>query len=600
MKFTMKFLLSVFAFTFILSCSKDNDEEVKVDPITGLDFTITTNEENPLQVGVTPSATGAGSYKIYFDFVGAPETFETSDGTLVSYTYADETATYTIKVVASNSNGADDVELTKEHTVTVVPDTVIIDFESMDPPYFTGSKLEGYIEVVSGGVGDNKTAVGKIVNDGAAYTTANIINTKYIDLTGGDKTISIDFYQEAARTPKMMLKLEGNIIEGGYDIDKLVDAQAIAGWQTIEFDMSTANNSFPNHENPTVTHSQYSKIILFIAFEQTDYAGTYYIDNVTTGASFGNAQPDTDNDGVIDPIDECSTTAGTAELNGCPAGPSAIAPVPSRAEADVLSIFSDAYTSIPVAEIRTEWSANAITSIYEITSGENAIKGVIEADDGYAGISFGSSFDMTAHPTIHMDVWSPSLSNFRMKFEDADDAIEYTVPISATNTWVGVDIAIADFIVRTGDGIPAAANLAVFSGASAGQVFIDNIYLHNGEANVGNSDSSVLKLTLTVPEGSTAVRLTGPWWQWDPAGGPEAVDNGDNTWTFTFDPAPTENMEYLYVVDTIQENLIDNAADGNCTERIDNGRLVTDYANYANRIWIAGSGNQTETFDSCD
>ena len=219
----MKFLLSAFAFAFILSCSKDNDETVKVDPITGLDFTITTNEENPLQVGVTPSATGAGSYKIYFDFVGAPETFETSDGTIVSYTYGDETATYTVKVVASNSNGADDVELTKEHTVTVVPDTVIIDFESMNPPYFTGSKLEGYIEVVSGGVGDNSTDVGKILNDGAAYTTANITNMNYIDLTGGDKTISIDFYQETDRTPKMMLKLEGNIIEGGYDIDKVVD-----------------------------------------------------------------------------------------------------------------------------------------------------------------------------------------------------------------------------------------------------------------------------------------------------------------------------------------------------------------------------------------
>jgi hypothetical protein len=286
-------------------------------------------------------------------------------------------------------------------------------------------------------------------------------------------------------------------------------------------------------------------------------------------------------------------------LNGCPAGPSAIAPVPSIAEADVLSIFSDAYTSIPVAEIRTEWSANATTSIYEITSGEDAIKGVIQADDGYAGITFASSFDMTAHPTIHMDVWSPSLSNFRMKFEDADDAIEYTVPISDTNTWVGVDIAIADFKLEKGS-IPEAANLAVFSGASAGQVFIDNIYLHNGEANVEKSDSSVLKLTLTVPEGSTAVRLTGPWWGWDTAGGPEAVDNGDNTWTFTFDPAPAENMEYLYVVDTNQESLIDNAADGNCTARIDSGSLITDYANYANRVWLPGSGNKTETFDSCD
>ena len=30
-----------------------------------------------------------------------------------------------------------------------------------------------------------------------------------------------------------------------------------------------------------------------------------------------------------------------------------------------------------------------------------------------------------------------------------------------------------------------------------------------------------------------------------------AVDNGNGTWTFTFDPAPTADMEYLLVVDVL-------------------------------------------------
>ena len=54
-------------------------------------------------------------------------------------------------------------------------------------------------------------------------------------------------------------------------------------------------------------------------------------------------------------------------------------------------------------------------------------------------------------------------------------------------------------------------------------------------------------------------------------------------------------MEYLYVVDAVQENLIDNAANGECTSRIDGGRLNTDYANYANRIWVLGSGIKQKT-----
>jgi hypothetical protein len=88
-----------------------------------------------------------------------------------------------------------------------------------------------------------------------------------------------------------------------------------------------------------------------------------------------------------------------------------------------------------------------------------------------------------------------------------------------------------------------------------------------------------LLITTSVCATATSVRLTGPWWGWDPAGGPVASDNGDGTWTFTLDPAPTADMEYLLVVDGVQENLIANMANGgDCAP-------ITDYANYANRVW---------------
>jgi hypothetical protein len=96
------------------------------------------------------------------------------------------------------------------------------------------------------------------------------------------------------------------------------------------------------------------------------------------------------------------------------------------------------------------------------------------------------------------------------------------------------------------------------------------------------------------------VRLSGPWWGWNPAGGPVGVDNGDGTFTFTFDPAPTENMEYLYTLDGVSyENLVDNAQNAECTDRVEGGRFNTDYFGYANRIWIKDSGDQAETYDSC-
>ena len=80
--------------------------------------------------------------------------------------------------------------------------------------------------------------------------------------------------------------------------------------------------------------------------------------------------------------------------------------------------------------------------------------------------------------------------------------------------------------------------------------------------------------------GGSEVRMTGPWWGWNPTGGPIAVDNMDGTYTFTLSPAPTADMEYLLVFDGTQENLIaDMQNGGTCAP-------ITDFANYANRQWL--------------
>ncbi|MGB1402887.1 MAG: hypothetical protein ACPG65_03125, partial [Porticoccaceae bacterium] len=108
-----------------------------------------------------------------------------------------------------------------------------------------------------------------------------------------------------------------------------------------------------------------------------------------------------------------------------------------------------------------------------------------------------------------------------------------------------------------------------------------------------------LNLTVVAAD-ADAVRLTGPWWGWDPAGGPVAADNGDGSWTVTLGSVPTENMEYLWVVDGTQESLIDNAANSECAANVDGGTLITDYSSYGNRVWIAGSGDvKVDYSDAC-
>ena len=432
MKRLMKFS-SLFMIAFIMvNCSKDD-----TPTISNLDFTITTGDD-PLAVSVTPSANGAESFKIYFDATGDASTYSTSTGDAVAHTYPAVSASYTIKVVASNSNGAEDVERTKTHNVTYIPPRLMAGFENADEFVIrvdSGMAFETAGNPSSSG-NDSANAL-QVTSAGGAYEAIIMFPAKAIDMTQeGKQTISFDFYNADDAENKLAVKLEGAITDSSDVLDVEIEKTvAGSGWQNVEFDFATERrNSYPYgpgqpQEQGLSALDSYVKLVVFIGFG-TETTGTFFIDNISGGAD-GITIPDTDGDSVIDSLDNCPEEVGSTENSGCPV----------------------------------------------------------------------------------------------------------TAP---------------------------------------------------------------LVLTLTVPDGSTSVRLTGPWWGWNPTGGPEATDNGDGTWSFTFDPAPTDNMEYLYVVDGAQENLVDNAANAECSGRIDGGRMITDYANYANRIWIRNSGDFSEVYDSCD
>ena len=105
-----------------------------------------------------------------------------------------------------------------------------------------------------------------------------------------------------------------------------------------------------------------------------------------------------------------------------------------------------------------------------------------------------------------------------------------------------------------------------------------------------------IQITATVCGAASTVELTGPFWNWNVAAGPDAIDNGNGTWTFTLEPAPTVDMQYLLVVDGVQENLVSSnmaSGDWSCTPS-------TDYWSYANRVWTVGSGDVTGiTYNTC-
>ncbi len=115
-----------------------------------------------------------------------------------------------------------------------------------------------------------------------------------------------------------------------------------------------------------------------------------------------------------------------------------------------------------------------------------------------------------------------------------------------------------------------------------------------GTAGTGGAETTALGLSLDVRCAATSprtVRLVGPKWNnWDPNSGPVASDdNSDGIWQVAFDPAPEDDLEYLWNVDGAYEDLIGL---GDCAPS-------TDGATYANRVWPAGAGSRTDTYNTC-
>jgi hypothetical protein len=166
-----------------------------------------------------------------------------------------------------------------------------------------------------------------------------------------------------------------------------------------------------------------------------------------------------------------------------PQEPLTAAPTPTRPAANVVSMFSNAYTNVTVDTWRTDWSNATLTDLQ--IAGNDTKK--------YSALSFvgveatSSPINATAMTTFHVDAWTANMTAFRVKLVDfgADgafaggDDVEHEITFVPTqNAWNSYDIPLADF-----GGLITRGHIAqlIFSGLpdAAGIVYIDNVYFHN-------------------------------------------------------------------------------------------------------------------------
>ncbi len=208
-----------------------------------------------------------------------------------------------------------------------------------------------------------------------------------------------------------------------------------------------------------------------------------------------------DGKGVISVIDAGSATI-TAKLGektakgslvltstGSPVAPTTIAPLPPVREAsDVVSLYSNAYTNVPVNTWNTRWQYSNTDEYFIKVQNNDVIR---YRNLNFVGIEFANpTVNAGGMSTFHMDIWTPNPTDLPNNFkvllidfgangvfgggDDSQHEITVTSPTLVSNNWVSLDIPLSSFT-----GLTSRTKLAqmVLSG-SLPNLYMDNVYFY--------------------------------------------------------------------------------------------------------------------------
>jgi len=195
-------------------------------------------------------------------------------------------------------------------------------------------------------------------------------------------------------------------------------------------------------------------------------------------------------------------SAAVTVLSSVPA-PTTVAAAPTAAAADVISLFSSAYTNRTIDTWKTSWTPAGTTLVdpYAIPGASPAHdvkKYVFTPGANFSGVEFTGAnvIDATGMTHFHVDVWTPDVTEFQVKLVDfgADGAFGggddteglfaahagSTPALTGTAQWVSLDIPLDSFTKLTGPTWNRAhlAQMVLVAPAPAGggTVYLDNLY----------------------------------------------------------------------------------------------------------------------------
>ena len=424
----------------------------------------------------------------------------------VDFWTADSTALNLFLINSGDVTGGDAVEVAYAFDVSVTGSWVSVDiplssFSPVDLTMVDQMKVDGNGTIFWDNIYFSKSAAAPTAPTASApapsadaANVVSIFSDAYTDLEGTD--FNPDWGQATVVTTETIdggsvLKYAGLNYQG----TALSAAQDVSGYDTLHVDFWTADSTALN---------------LFL-INSGDVTGgdavevAYAFDVSVTGSWVSVDIPLSS----FSPVDLTMVDQMKVDGNGtifwdniyfsksaaAPTAPTASAPAPSADAANVVSIFSDAYTDVEGTNFNPDWGQATVVTT-ETIDGGSVLK---YAGLNYQGTALSAAQDVSGYDTLHVDFWtadSTALNLFLINSGDVTggDAVEvaYAFDVSVTGSWVSVDIPLSSFSpvdLTMVDQMKVDGN---------GTIFWDNIYFSKSAAGddlgLGTGDDDVLNI----------------------------------------------------------------------------------------------------------
>lgn len=163
----------------------------------------------------------------------------------------------------------DDIEQTND---SVEPIALPLDFENANQTFTT---FNGAVFSFATDPEDSNNQVGQLVNSGSQFEGMTLELDEAVDFSS-EKIITLRFFTSNPNN-SILLKFEN----GTADPVEVIQTISNSGWNTVSFDFSQAQLSFPL-SGPIDATGAYNNITIFVDGPDTK-AGTYFFDDITAG-----------------------------------------------------------------------------------------------------------------------------------------------------------------------------------------------------------------------------------------------------------------------------------------------------------------------------